>query len=288
MSATTTLIPKAVIFDAYGTLFDVHSVIAAAEQLFPGHGDALSQLWRQKQIEYTQLRTLAAPLSAPGAHYRPFWDITLDALRFAAKKLQLTLGPAAEKRLMDEYACLSAFPDAVPALRALHETNANGPVASVAPASAHGESGSRCGLAILSNGNPQMLDIAVKSAGMSGLFDHVLSVDTVRAYKPSPAAYALGTDAFGAPPREIVFVSSNGWDVAGAAWFGFTTFWLNRQNAPAEELGVMPHGVGADMNDLLEFLQTLASPGRSGSTPGKGGKPGNSPEGSRTRHSPGS
>jgi 2-haloacid dehalogenase len=283
MSATTTLIPKAVIFDAYGTLFDVHSVVAAAEQLFPSHGDALSQLWRQKQIEYTQLRTLAAPADAPGAHYRPFWDITLDALRFSAKKLQLTLGPAAEKRLMDEYACLSAFPDAVPALRTLHEANASG-----AMAPARGESGSRCGLAILSNGNPQMLDIAVKSAGMSGLFDHVLSVDAVCAYKPSPAAYALGTDAFGVAPREIVFVSSNGWDVAGAAWFGFTTFWLNRQNAPAEELGVTPHGVGADMNDLLEFLQTLASPVGSRNTPGKGGKLANDPSGKRTRHSPGS
>lgn len=273
MSATTTLSPKAVIFDAYGTLFDVHSVIAAAEQMFPGHGDALSQLWRQKQVEYTQLRTLADPA---GAHYRPFWDITLDALRFATKKLHLTLGRAAEKRLMDEYACLSAFPDAVPALRQLHDV----PLAS--NASAGSKPGSRPGLAILSNGNPQMLDIAVKSAGMTGLFDHVLSVDTVRAYKPSAAAYALGTQAFDAEPREIVFVSSNGWDVAGASWFGFTTFWLNRQNAPAEELGVTPHGAGGGMNDLLVFLKTLASPGRHGSTGGNG-----NPRGSRTRHSPG-
>ena len=273
MSATTTHSPKAVIFDAYGTLFDVHSVIAAAEQMFPGHGDALSQLWRQKQIEYTQLRTLAAPAAAPGAHYRPFWDITLDALRFAAKKLQLTLGRTAEKRLMDEYACLSAFPDAVPALRLLRLSRGE---SLTSQASASGESASRARLAILSNGNPQMLDIAVKSAGMTGLFDHVLSVDAVRAYKPSPAAYALGTQTFDAEPREIVFVSSNGWDVTGAAWFGFTTFWLNRQNAPAEELGVTPHGAGGGMTDLLAFLKTLASPGR---TSGSGG--------SRTRHSPG-
>ena len=196
MSAITTLPPKAVIFDAYGTLFDVHSVIAAAEQMFPGHGDALSQLWRQKQIEYTQLRTLADPADAPGAHYRPFWDITLDALRFAAKKLQLTLGRAAEKRLMDEYACLSAFPDAVPALRSLRDAAAS---PSIPTTPAGSEPLARPGLAILSNGNPQMLDIAVKSAGMTGLFDHVLSVDAVRAYKPSPAAYALGTQAFDAP-----------------------------------------------------------------------------------------
>jgi len=270
MSATTTLSPKAVIFDAYGTLFDVHSVIAAAEQMFPGHGDALSHLWRQKQIEYTQLRTLADSADAAGAHYRPFWDITLDALRFAAKKLQLTLGRTAEKRLMDEYACLSAFPDAVPALRQLREA------APDSAARAGGKSASRPRLAILSNGNPQMLDIAVKSAGMTRLFDRVLSVDAVRAYKPSPAAYALGTQAFDAQPREIVFVSSNGWDVAGATWFGFTTFWLNRQNAPAEELGVTPHGVGGGMADLLAFLKNPASSGRSS---GVGG--------SRTRHSPG-
>ncbi|WP_144146375.1 haloacid dehalogenase type II [Paraburkholderia sp. BCC1884] len=271
MSATTTLSPKAVIFDAYGTLFDVHSVIAAAEQMFPGHGDALSQLWRQKQIEYTQLRTLAAPANAPGAHYRPFWDITLDALRFAAKKLQLTLGPAAEKRLMDEYACLSAFPDAVSALRLLRD----GP-ASAGQTSTEDASHSRPKLAILSNGNPQMLDIAVKSAGMTNLFDHVLSVDAVRVYKPSPASYALATQAFDAQPRELVFVSSNGWDVAGATWFGFTTFWLNRQNAPVEELGIAPHGTGGSMNDLLAFLKKPTSPGRT-----------NGPGGSRTRHSPG-
>ncbi|HZZ11137.1 MAG TPA: haloacid dehalogenase type II [Paraburkholderia sp.] len=273
MSATTTHSPKAVIFDAYGTLFDVHSVIAAAEQMFPGNGDALSQLWRLKQIEYTQLRTLAAPVNAPGAYYRPFWDITLDALRFAAKKLQLPLDRAAAKRLMDEYACLSAFPDAVPALRQLRETPAS---------SCEGKqaSSTRPGLAILSNGNPQMLDIAVKSAGMTSLFDHVLSVDTVRAYKPSPAAYALGTQAFAAQPREIVFVSSNGWDIAGATWFGFTTFWLNRHNAPVEELGVAPHGAGAGMNDLLAFLKSPTSSNRPGNAGGGHG-------GSRPRHSPG-
>ncbi|HEY2020473.1 haloacid dehalogenase type II [Paraburkholderia sp.] len=266
MSATTTLFPRAVIFDAYGTLFDVHSVIAVAEQLFPGRGDALSMLWRQKQIEYTQLRTLAARIDAPDEHYRPFWDITLDALRFATKKLQLTLGRAAEKRLMDEYACLSAFPDTVPALRALHD-------ATDVP---------RFGLAILSNGDPRMLEIALKSAGMSALFDYALSVDAVRAYKPSPAAYALGPATFGVSAREIVFVSSNGWDVAGATWFGFTTFWLNRHNAPLEELGVTPHGTGSGMNDLLSFLQALGprSPSQAGR---RDGKPGS---GSRKRASP--
>jgi 2-haloacid dehalogenase len=178
-------------------------------------------------------------------------------LRHAARKLGLDLNAPGEKRLMDEYACLSAYPDTVPALRRLREMRSGG---------------GHIGLAILSNGNPQMLDIAVKSAGMTGLFDRVLSVDAVRAYKPAPAAYALGPQAFGAAARDIVFVSSNGWDAAGAGWFGYTTFWINRAGAPAEELGVIPHGTGGGMADLLDFIENLAPPDKS---PG------------RNRHSPG-
>jgi 2-haloacid dehalogenase len=160
----------------------------------------------------------------------------------------LPLDTAGEKRLMDEYACLSAYPDTVPALRQLRQA---------------GLDETRIGLAILSNGNPQMLDIAVKSAGMTGLFDHILSVDAVRAYKPAPAAYALGTRAFGAAAREIVFVSSNGWDAAGAGWFGYTTFWINRGGLPAEELGVSPQGTGGSMAELLAFIENLAPPDKS-------------------------
>ncbi|MBP0589131.1 haloacid dehalogenase type II [Paraburkholderia sp. LEh10] len=265
MSATTTLFPKAVIFDAYGTLFDVHSVVAAAEQMFPGHGDTLSKLWRQKQIEYAHLRTLSDPA---GARYLPFSTITLDALRYAARKLGLTLDAAGEKRLMDEYACLSAFPDVLPALRQLRAMRA-----------ARGDA--QLGLGILSNGNPQMLDIAVKSAGMSGMFDRVLSVDAVRAFKPAPAAYALGTQAFGAAAGEIVFVSSNGWDASGANWFGYTVFWLNREGAPAEELGVAPHGTGSTMRELITFIDNHASSEKTQRT-GKAEK-----GSSRARHSPG-
>lgn len=232
MAETPLSLPKAVIFDAYGTLFDVHSVLAAAEQLFAGRGHELSLLWRQKQIEYTQLRTLAG---LQGEHYRNFWDITIDALRHTAAKLGLDLTAGIEKRLMDEYACLSVFPDTVPVLRQLREAG--------------------IGLAILSNGNPQMLEVAVKSSGMAGLFDHVLSVDSVRLFKPAAAAYSLGTTAFGAAPREIAFVSSNSWDICGATWFGYTTFWLNRTHAPLDELGVSPHGTGSGMAELPPFLQ---------------------------------
>ncbi|WP_414442219.1 haloacid dehalogenase type II [Burkholderia sp. 22PA0106] len=238
MSPIAAPFPKAILFDAYGTLFDVHAVVAAAEQLFPGRGEALSQLWRRKQIEYTQLRTLSAP---DGARYRPFWDITLDALRHAARSLGLALGASAEKRLMDEYACLSTYPDTVPVLRRLRALPG-------APR-----------LAILSNGDTRMLDIAVKSAGMAGLFDRVLSVEAVRAYKPAAAAYRLGTRAFDAEPHEIAFVSSNGWDAAGAGWFGYTTFWLNRSGAPGEELGIAPAATGAGMDDLLAFVTGLAA-----------------------------
>lgn len=245
MSTSSLRLPKAVLFDAYGTLFDVHSVVAAAEQLFPGQGEALSQLWRLKQIEYSQLRTLADP---NGSHYKPFWDVTLDALRHAARRLRLPLDAPGEKRLMDQYACLSAFPDTAPALRILRERGANA------------AAGRGLRLGILSNGNPDMLSIAVKSAGIADLFDHVLSVDAARAYKPAPAAYALGTRALEASAREIVFVSSNGWDVAGAGWFGYTTFWINRAGAPLEELESKPLGIGSGMSDLVAFVEKLALP----------------------------
>lgn len=223
---------RAVVFDAYGTLFDVYSVGAAAEQLFPGQGQALATLWRTKQIEYTHLRSLAGPR---GEHYRPFWDVTVDALRFATQQLGLTLSPVAEKRLMDEYTCLSAFPENLDVLRRLR--------------------GAGLGTAILSNGNPQMLDIAVKSAGLKDIFDHVLSVDVVRKYKTAPEAYQLGTRAFGLQADEIVFVSSNGWDAIGATWFGYVTFWVNRTGQPLEQLGTSPHGVGRDMRDLWRFVE---------------------------------
>lgn len=223
---------QAVIFDVYGTLLDVYSVAAAAEQQFPGRGTALAELWRAKQIEYTQLRTLSGPR---GEHYRPFWDITADALRHAAARLGLTLSPVTEKRLMDEYTCLSVFPENLAVLRALRDMG--------------------LALGVLSNGNPQMLDIGLKSAGIKDFFAEVLSVDVVRKYKTAPEAYQLGPNAFGATAGEMVFVSSNGWDVAGATWFGYQTFWVNRTGAPVEQLGVTPQGMGRDMRDLLAFVE---------------------------------
>lgn len=224
---------RAVLFDAYGTLFDVHSVALMAEQLFPGKGTELSQLWRAKQIEYTHLRTLSV-------RYKGFWDVTRDALIYALARLGLEPANETIDSLMNQYACLSAFPENLAALRQIR--------ASGLP------------LGILSNGTPQMLDIAIKSAGMGSfagkpLFDHVLSVDAVSQYKTAPAAYQLGIDALGMMAKDILFVSSNGWDAAGAAWFGYTTFWINRGGQPAEQLDVQPTATGRLLSDVLAYIK---------------------------------
>jgi len=223
--------PRAVLFDAYGTLFDVYSVALTAEQLFPGRGEALSLLWRDRQIEYTRLVTMSAP---DGSRYRPFWEITRDALRFACAKLQLTLGADAELRLMNQYRALSAFPEVREVLQALRQRGVT--------------------TGILSNGDPAMLDVATKSAGIGGLLDHVISVEPARAFKTDPRAYALGPAALGLPAKQILFVSSNGWDAIGATWYGYTTLWVNRVGAPLEQLGSEPSRIGASLRDVLAFF----------------------------------
>ena len=223
--------PCGVLFDAYGTLFDVYSVALLIEQLYPGQGDRLSQLWRDKQIEYTRLVSMSG---GDGRHYRPFWDITRSALQFAAERCGLELDGAAEDRLMNQYRHLSAFPENLEVLQALRAR------------------GVRAG--VLSNGDPDMLGEAVRSAGFSALLDPVLSVDSVRRYKTDPACYRLGTDAFGCPARDILFVSSNGWDAIGATWFGYTTLWVNRAGLPLERLGIEPTRVGSSLRDVLSFF----------------------------------
>lgn len=226
---------KAILFDAYGTLFDVHSVALMAEQLFPGKGAEISTLWRAKQIEYTHLRTLSG-------RYKNFWELTRDALDFTLARLALAPGAEQAERLLNQYVCLSAFPENLGALRQLKALALNLPLP--------------LPLGILSNGTPQMLDIAVKSAGMGGLFEHVLSVEAVRQYKTAPAAYQLGVDALGLPARNILFVSSNGWDAAGATWFGYTTFWINRGGQPAECLDVQPTATGRLLTDVTAYVKS--------------------------------
>jgi 2-haloacid dehalogenase len=219
---------QAIVFDAYGTLFDVYSIGALAERLFPKQGAALAELWRDKQIEYTRLRTMCSM-------YKPFWEVTQDALVFSCNKLGLDLTLEAQNALMGQYAKLTAFPENLEVLQQLRERSLK--------------------LAILSNGNPQMLDSAVEAAGMRGIFNHILSVDAVKKFKTAPEAYQLAPDVFGLSSKNILFVSSNCWDACGATWFGYTTFWVNRANAPLEELGVTPDDTGHDMRDLLRFVQ---------------------------------
>jgi 2-haloacid dehalogenase len=210
----------ALAFDAYGTLFDVFSVGALCEELFPGNGAALTQLWRAKQLQYSLLRSLM------GRH-ADFWSVTEDGLVYGTKSLKLDLTPEKRKRLMDAYLSLAAFPDVRPGLQALKALGLR--------------------LAILSNGEPRMLEAAAKSAGVDALLDAIVSVEDVKIYKPSPRVYNLIGDRFAGGRGEVGFVSSNSWDINGAASAGLTTFWIQRNAAePPEELGFgAAHVVGA-------------------------------------------
>jgi 2-haloacid dehalogenase len=234
--------PQAALFDAYGTLFDVHSVADLADQLFPGHGMAISQVWRDKQIEYTRLVTT----SNDGAHYRPFSELTRAALKYAIKKVAArghSAGSnaqfdaehgAAIGRLMAQYDQLTAYPEVRAVLQSLKARGVT--------------------TGILSNGDPPMLQAAVRSAGLADVVDHVISVDAVRKYKTHPAAYALGETATGLPTAKILFVSSNSWDALAATWFGYQTLWINRQNMPFDELETSPTHQGTTLRDVLTLF----------------------------------
>ncbi len=201
------------VFDAYGTLFDIHSVVEAGRAV-TADPMALSLAWRQKQLEYTWLRALMG-------RYQDFWAVTEAALRFALRRLGVAATEAQTRSLLDAYLSLASFPEVRAALTRIQDR----PVA------------------ILSNGSPMMLEAAVRSSGLGPLIRHVLSVDVVRTYKPAPTVYALGPRALGLPAADLLFVSSNAWDVAGAKAFGYQVCWCNRANAPAEELGLTPEYV---------------------------------------------
>jgi len=219
--------PRAVLFDAYGTLFDVYSVGVAAERLFPGAGDRLGTLWRDKQIEYTRLCSMSG-------RPRSFADCTRAGLRYAARRLDLPLDAAREQALMQAYEQLAPFAENRAVLEALHAR------------------GIRAG--VLSNGDPDMLRAVICHAGFERWLDPVLSVETTGRFKTDPATYALGTAALGLPAADIVFVSSNCWDAIGATWFGYTTLWINRFGLPLEELGTEPTRTGSRLDDVLDFF----------------------------------
>ncbi len=216
---------NAIVFDAYGTLFDVHSVISRCEQLFPGRGEALSRVWRSKQLEYTWLRSLMG-------RYEDFEAITRAALNYACKSFDLPLTDGAAESLMDEYRRLEPYSE-VPA--ALHSLRARK-------------------LAILSNGSPAMLEAMVRNAALAPAFDAVLSVDVLRIFKPHPSVYQLAVARLDTKAEDIAFVSSNYWDVAGATSFGFQTFWINRTGARPDELGYAPYRTLKRLDELPEAL----------------------------------
>lgn len=228
---------KVTVFDAYGTLFDVYSINALAETLFPTQGAAIAALWRDKQIEYTRLISLSDPRGAGGSrYYESFWTLTRLSLRYTLERLKLDGKTSDEESLMAQYAKLQAFPEN---LAVLHQLKEKG-----------------MAMAILSNGSPDMLNSAVNSAGMASLFDAVISIDSIRQFKTMPESYALVLERFKCSPVEVLFVSSNAWDVLGATWAGFTTVWINRLGLPFETLGPRPHFTGPKLDTVLNCLET--------------------------------
>ena len=211
--------PQALVFDAYGTLYDVHSVVRRCDEFWPGKGAALSQLWRAKQLEYTWQRSLMR-------RYVPFSQVTREALAYACEALKLALDGATDDALMQEYLRLAPYPDVAGALAKLKGKKA-----------------------ILTNGSPDMIEPLVKHSGLK--FDAVLSVDDVRQFKPVPEVYQLAVDRLGVSKENIGFVSSNCWDALGARSFGFTVYWINRAKAPVDRLGFQPDQIVGGLDEVL-------------------------------------
>jgi 2-haloacid dehalogenase len=216
--------PRAFVFDAYGTLFDVNSVVVRAAHV-SADLQALSALWRQKQLEYTWLRSLME-------HYQDFWDVTEAALRAAVTQLKIQASDAELRGLMQAYLRPAAFPDVTKALDALQGSP----------------------LAILSNGSPKMLASAVQHNSLTSYFSEIISVERVRTYKPSPRVYALAPEVLGVPAEEILFVSSNSWDVAGAKAFGYKACWCNRSQGQMEHLGFSADFTISRLDQILDCL----------------------------------
>ena len=218
---------KAVAFDAF-PLLDPRPVFALAEQLFPGHGLALSAAWKTLQFEYTWLRTA-------GNRYVDFRQVTEDALVFAAKETGVELTSEKRDALVGAYLKLTLWPDALPVLRRLAAAGIR--------------------MAFLSNLTPSMLEAAIVHNELALFITEAISTDAAQTYKPDPRAYQLGVDRLGLPKEQILFVAFAGWDAAGAKWFGYPTYWVNRLHQPAEELSVTVDGTGTDLGGLETFLR---------------------------------
>jgi 2-haloacid dehalogenase len=217
--------PRAFVFDAYGTLFDVHAAIARHREAAGPEADRFSEVWRTKQLEYSWTLTLSG-------RYVDFWTLTEQALDYAFGRFP-SVDRALRPKLLDAYRELDAFPDARAAVETLKARGSK--------------------VAILTNGTPAMLEAAVKTSGMAGSFDALLSVDTVHAYKPRPEVYALVTVTFEINPQDVVFVSSNRWDVMGAQTFGFRPCWVNRAKVPDEYADAPPLRIIGDLSALTSI-----------------------------------
>jgi 2-haloacid dehalogenase len=221
---------KAIAFDSF-PIFDPRSVAALVQKLVPERGSDFMNEWRTRQFEYTWLRVTAK-------QYADFWQVTSDAMVYAAARVNVHLSVEQSEQLMNTYLELKPWPDVVPALTQLKR------------------SGYR--LCFLSNFTPEMLHACIQSAGLDGMFEKALSTDLAKTFKPDPRAYQLGPDALGLGKDEILFAPFAGWDAAGGKAFGFPTFWVNRLNAPPEQLGQTPDGAGAGLSDLVAFLRSEA------------------------------
>jgi 2-haloacid dehalogenase len=220
---------EALVFDAYGTLFDVFSITSLCEALFPGNGTALAAMWRAKQLQYSVLRSMMN-------RYKDFWQVTQDGLVYSAHSLTLDLTADKRMRLMNAYLTLASFPDVKPGLERLRAQGLR--------------------LAILSNGEPKMLQSAAKSAGIADLLDAIISVDEIKVFKPSPRVYERASSHLKIAKRDIGFVSSNNWDVNGAGSAGLTAFWIQRAAAePPEELDYPAARVVHAITDLPALVR---------------------------------
>jgi 2-haloacid dehalogenase len=217
---------KAIAFDAF-VIFDPRPVFKLVNQLFPAKGNELAETWRTKQFEYTWIR-------ASAGQYADFWKVTEDALLFAAAKTGVALNPADKEKLIAQYLKLEAWPDVIPALKKLREQGIR--------------------LTFLSNMTDNMMKVNSQNAQISDYFEAMISTDQAKTYKPAKAAYQLGIDHLKLKKDEILFAAFAGWDACGAKWFGYPTYWVNRQGSPAEEFGIKPDSMGKSMNDLLSYI----------------------------------
>ncbi|WP_112181792.1 haloacid dehalogenase type II [Paraliobacillus zengyii] len=215
---------KAFVFDVYGTLFDVHSVGDNCEKMYPGKGTEISKTWREKQIQYSNLHQLMG-------NYQTFLTVTKEALRYAVKQHGEQLDQNSEKELINSYLHLVTYPEVKEILSQIQNKK----------------------IAVFSNGSHDMLDPLIKESEISSLIHQLISVDEIKQFKPTVASYDYALQQLGVQREEVLFMSSNGWDISGAKNYGFQTAWINRKNLPVEELNLEPNSIYQNLQGILEW-----------------------------------